>query len=304
MAGRSVAEQETRGVLSRVGFIGLGIMGRPMAHNLLRAGLDLVVHSRSRAPVDELVAAGALRAESPREVAGLAQTVVIMVPDTPDLNAVVDGGDGLLEAMHPPALVIDMSTVDPIETRAIAARFSERGIGYVDAPVSGGEKGAIEGKLSIMAGGSVDDFQRALPILEILGATIVHVGEVGAGQVTKAANQLVVGVTIEAVAEALALADAAGVDPVKVREALLGGFAASRILEVHGQRMLEGTYKPGFRSRLHLKDARIASQTARHLGVSTPALDVAEAQLASLTTTGRGDLDHAALYLLVKERPD
>ncbi len=281
-----------------VGFIGLGIMGRPMAHNLLRAGHRLVVHSRSRPPVDELVAAGALRAASPAEVAEAAATVITMLPDTPDLESVVEGPDGLLAHVHAGDLVVDMSTVDPLATRRIGAAFGERGAGYVDGPVSGGEKGAIEGTLSIMAGGSEADFERARPLFEVLGGTIVHVGPIGAGQVTKAANQLVVGVTIEAVAEALALAAAAGVDAVKVRQALLGGFAASRVLEVHGQRMLDGAFAPGFRARLHLKDARIIEHTAAELGVPTPALAVALDGFRALADSGRGELDHSALYLL------
>ena len=283
-----------------IGFIGLGIMGRPMARNLLAAGHALVVHSRSPGPVDELVAAGAERATSPREVASRARTVITMLPDTPDLEAVLGGPEGLLEALGSEHLLIDMSTVDPIATRRLGGEVRDRGAGYVDAPVSGGQKGAEDATLSIMIGGSDADVARAMPLFEVLGRTIVHVGELGAGQVTKAANQLVVGVTIEAVAEALALAEAAGVDASKVREALLGGFAASRILEVHGQRMLDRSFQPGFRARLHLKDARIIERTAAELGVPTPALAVALEGFRRLVELDRGDLDHSALALLAR----
>ena len=289
---------------STVGFIGLGIMGRPMALNLLRAGRQLLVHSRSQSPVDAVVGSGARRAQSPAEVARGASIVITMLPDTPDLEMVVYGSEGVLAGCQPGDLLVDMSTVDPLATRQIAADFDARGVGYVDAPVSGGERGAIEGTLSIMAGGSDEDLRRAQPLFDVLGSRTVYVGGVGAGQIAKAANQIVVGVTIEAVAEALALAAAAGVDPAKVRQALLGGFAASRVLEVHGQRMLEGAFSPGFRARLHLKDARIASDVAGQLGLSTPALRVMKEELARLVANGQGDLDHSALYTLRPPRDD
>lgn len=294
---------ETMSTSSRetVGFIGLGIMGRPMAHNLLKAGHRLVAHSRSAGPVDELVAAGAERATSPADVAGRAGVVITMLPDTPELETVTRGPNGLLGSMPAGALLIDMSTVDPIATRRIGADFRAGGVGYVDAPVSGGERGAIVGTLSIMVGGDDADVARAMPIFAALGTTIVHIGDVGAGQLAKEANQLVVGVTIEAVGEALALAEAAGVDPAKVREALLGGFASSRILEVHGQRMLDRMFQPGFRARLHLKDARLIERTSAELGVPTPALDVALEGFQRLVDSDRGELDHSALFLLATE---
>jgi 2-hydroxy-3-oxopropionate reductase len=283
-----------------IGFIGLGIMGKPMARNLVNASFDVVVHSRSQGPVDELVAMGATRAANPAEVAIRSDLVITMLPDTPDLELVVEGPNGLLGAMRPGRLLIDMSTVSPIATRRLAAAVRGKGAGYVDAPVSGGQKGAEDATLSIMVGGSDRDVARAMPVLRALGKTIVHVGDVGAGQVAKAANQLVVGVTIEAVAEALALAEAAGVDAAKVREALLGGFAASKILEVHGQRMLDETFQPGFRARLHLKDAGIVQSMAGELGVGVPALDVVRERLGELVATGRGDLDHSALVVLTR----
>jgi 2-hydroxy-3-oxopropionate reductase len=300
MAGESISDSVLVPNCSRLGFIGLGIMGQPMARNLLRAGYSLVVYSRSPAPVDALVAEGAEQGSSPADVAARTDALVTMLPDTPDLELVVYGPDGLLGAGRPGLLVIDMSTVDPIASRLIGQELASLGMGFVDAPVSGGEQGAIRGTLSIMVGGSEHDVARAMPVFDVLGGKIVHVGEVGAGQVAKAANQLVVGATIEAVAEALALAAAAGVDPVKVREALLGGFAASRVLEVHGQRMLDRVFTPGFRARLHLKDARIAARTAAALNVSTPALQVALSGFERLAATGRGDLDHSALFLLVE----
>ena len=285
-----------------VGFIGLGIMGKPMALNLLRAGHPLVVHSRSAGPVDELVAAGATRAPSPSDVAAAAQLVVTMLPDTPDVEQVLLGGSGVASGVAVGALVIDMSTIDPIATRRFAETLAEKGVAFLDAPVSGGEKGAIEASLSIMVGGTDDAFERALPVFEALGKNIVHVGPSGAGQVAKACNQLVVAATIEAVAEALTLARAAGVDAAKVREALLGGFAGSKILEVHGQRMLDGDFKPGFRARLHRKDARIVLDTAHELGVPIPSFEVVAAALGRLVEEGSGDLDHSALFTLLEEQ--
>jgi 2-hydroxy-3-oxopropionate reductase len=282
---------------TRIGFIGLGIMGRPMARNLIAAGHPLAVHSRSPAPVDELVAIGARRCGTPAEVARASDVVITMLPDTPDVETVTGGPDGLLEAAPAGCLVIDMSTIDPIATRRIGAGYAERGVAFVDAPVSGGEQGAIDGALSIMVGGADPDVERARPIFEVLGRTVTHVGAVGAGQVAKAANQLVVGLTIQAVAEALALAEAAGVDPSRVRDALMGGFAASRVLEVHGRRMIDRDFRPGFRLRLHLKDARIIAHTAAELGVRSPAFDVVLGRLGRLADAGRGDLDHSALFL-------
>jgi 2-hydroxy-3-oxopropionate reductase len=282
----------------RIGFIGLGIMGKPMAINLRRAGYALVVHSRSPGPVEELVAEGAERRETPAAVVAVSDVVITVLPDTPDVEAVISGPGGVLESVRPGGLVIDMSTIDPSATRRLEAALAERQVAFIDAPVSGGQRGAIDGTLSIMVGGRPDAVARARPILDVLGATVTHVGDVGAGQVAKAANQLIVGLTIQAVAEALAMAEAAGVDPSKVREALLGGFAASRVLEVHGQRMLDRDFEPGFRSRLHLKDARIIARTAAEVGLGPLAFGVVVERLAELVETGRGELDHAALYLV------
>ena len=284
----------------RVGFIGLGIMGSPMARHLLEAGFPLTVHSRSPAPVDALVSDGAVRATSPSEVAGVSDVVITMLPDTPDVEHVMLGDDGVAVGAPAGTLVIDMSTIDPGPTRAIAEQLGKHGVEMLDAPVSGGERGAIDGTLSIMVGGPDGAFARAQPILQAMGKNIVHVGPSGAGQITKACNQLVVAATIEAVAEALVLAERSGVDPAKVREALLGGFAGSKILEVHGQRMLDRAFEPGFRARLHRKDARIVLDAARAAGSPIPAFQVVAAQLDRLVDEAdRGDLDHSALFTLL-----
>ena len=286
----------------RVGFIGLGIMGRPMARHLLEAGFPLLVHSRSPEPVDALVTAGAASARSPSDVAAASDVVITMLPDTPDVEHVLLGDDGVASTIAAGSLVIDMSTIDPGPTRRIAAVFEAQGVEMLDAPVSGGEKGAIDGTLSIMAGGSAEAFARAMPVFEAMGSNVVHVGSSGAGQITKACNQLVVAATIEAVAEALVLAEHAGVDPAKVRAALLGGFAGSKVLDVHGQRMLDRAFEPGFRARLHRKDARIVLEAAREAGSPIPSFEVVAAQLDRLVDdAGRGELDHSALFTLLDE---
>ncbi len=284
----------------RVGFIGLGIMGAPMARHLLAAGFPLTVHSRSPGPVDALVEAGAVRASSPAELARASDVIVTMLPDTPDVEHVMLGDDGVIAGAAAGSLVIDMSTIDPGPARAIAGQLATCDVEMLDAPVSGGERGAIDGTLSIMVGGSEGAFARAMPILETMGKNIVHVGPSGAGQVTKACNQLVVAATIEAVAEALVLAERSGVDAAKVREALLGGFAGSKILEVHGQRMLDRAFEPGFRARLHRKDARIVLDAAQAAGSPIPAFQVVAAQLDRLVDDADGgELDHSALFTLL-----
>jgi 2-hydroxy-3-oxopropionate reductase len=281
----------------RIGFIGLGIMGKPMAKNLLAAGFDLTVHSRSPGPVDELVDAGVARASGPAEVAAASDVTITMLPDTSDVEEVLTGPGGVLEGAAPGSIVIDMSSIDPAPTRTMAKTFAARDVAMLDAPVSGGERGAIDGTLSIMVGGGDAAVQRAMPLFEALGKTIVHVGPSGAGQVTKACNQLVVAATIEAVAEALLLAERSGVDPAKVREALLGGFAGSKILEVHGQRMLDRTFDPGFRIRLHRKDARIVEEAAAATGTPIPSFAVVADQLQRAVDGGNGELDHSALFV-------
>jgi 2-hydroxy-3-oxopropionate reductase len=283
----------------RVGFIGLGIMGKPMAGHLLAAGYPLTVHSRSAPPVNELVAAGVARAGSPAEVARSSDVVITMLPDTPDVELVLFGDDGVTSGIEAGSLVIDMSSIDPIPTRQFAELLAVQGASMLDAPVSGGEKGAIDAALSIMVGGNEHDVARAMPLLQAMGKNIVHVGPSGAGQIAKACNQLVVAATIEAVAEALVLAERAGVDPAKVREALLGGFAASKILEVHGQRMLDRNFTPGFRARLHRKDARIVLDAAKGVDAPVPAFEVVAKQLDALVDGGEGELDHSGLFTLL-----
>jgi 2-hydroxy-3-oxopropionate reductase len=288
--------------VERVGFIGLGIMGTPMAHHLLDAGFPLVVHSRSPGPVDALVAAGAASADSPAALAAASDVVITILPATPDVEHVLLGDDGVASTIAAGSLVVDMSSIDPGPTRRMAAVFAAQGVEMLDAPVSGGEKGAIEGALSIMVGGAAEAFARATPVFAAMGTNVIHVGPSGAGQITKACNQLVVAATIEAVAEALVLAERAGVDPAKVRAALLGGLAGSKILDVHGQRMLDRAFEPGFRARLHRKDARIVLDAAREAGSPIPSFEVVAAQLDRLVDeAGRGELDHSALFTLLDE---
>ncbi|MCS6963822.1 MAG: 2-hydroxy-3-oxopropionate reductase [Thermoflexus sp.] len=292
---------ERRPRMERIGFIGLGVMGKPMARNLMRAGYPLVVYNRSRPPMEELAAEGAETANSPREVAERSTVVITMLPDTPDVEQVLAGPDGVFAGGRPGLIVIDMSTIDPVTAQRLAAQAAERGITMLDAPVSGGEIGAIQGTLSIMVGGDAAAFERCLPIFQAMGRNIVHMGGPGAGQVTKAANQVVVALTIAAVSEALALAAKAGVDPAKVRAALLGGFASSRVLEVHGQRILERNFRPGFRIRLHHKDLRIALGLGRAVGASLPLTALIHEWLGALVARGQGELDHSALVTLFEE---
>jgi 3-hydroxyisobutyrate dehydrogenase-like beta-hydroxyacid dehydrogenase len=283
-----------------VGFVGLGLMGRPMVRNLMRAGATVVGHNRSRPPVDELAAEGMLPAASPREVGERTAVVVLMASDTPAVEAILLGPAGLVEGMRPGGLVIDMGTTAVGPTRRLAAAVRAKGGAYVDAPVSGGTIGAEKGTLTIMAGGAEAAVARALPILEVLGSRVTHVGDVGAGQVAKAANQVIVGLTIGAVAEALTLARRAGVDPARVREALKGGFADSRILEVHGQRMVSGDFRPGGKCVTQRKDLQQALELAAELGLELPATRLTRDLYDRLIADGLGDLDHSALVKVLK----
>ena len=284
----------------RIGFIGLGIMGKPMATRLVRAGFPVVVHNRSPEAVEELAAEGAESASSPREIAERSDVVVTMLPDSPDVEAVVLGEDGVIAGAREGMLLVDMSTIAPATARQVHAALAERGVEAVDAPVSGGEPAAVDGQLSIMAGGSEAAVERAEPIFAELGKATTHIGAPGAGQVAKAANQVVVALTIQAVAEALTLASKAGVDPARVREALLGGFAQSKILEAHGERMLEGRFDPGFRIELHRKDLAIALQSAREEGVPLLATAQVAELFNALIAQGSGTLDHSALVTLYR----
>ena len=282
-----------------VGFIGLGLMGRPMAMNLHAAGARVVIHNRSRAVVDALAAEGLSPALSPREVAERAPVVIVMATDTPAVERIAGAGDGIANGIEPDGLVIDMGTTAVEATRALAKTIEARGAHYVDAPVSGGEIGAKAGTLTIMAGGSEAAVARAMPYFEVMGASTTRVGEVGAGQIAKAANQVIVGLTIGAVAEALALAKRAGADPAKVREALQGGFAASRILEVHGQRMIDGAFTPGGKATTQRKDLQQALDLASSIGLELPATTLTRNLYDRLIAGGGGDLDHSGLYTVI-----
>jgi len=286
--------------MSVIGFIGLGIMGKPMARNLLKTGHSLIVHNRSRAAVDELAREGAAPAANSREVAARSEVVITMLPDSPDVELVYTGEQGIFSGLKASTLLIDMSSISPVVARRLAAEAEKRGCDMVDAPVSGGEAGAIGATLSIMIGGKSAAVERAMPLFQALGKNIVHVGEAGAGQVTKAANQMVVGTTIAIVGEALVLAKKAGVDPAKVRQALLGGFAQSKILEAHGQKMLDRNFKPGFRIRLHEKDMKIAVATGSEYGVPLMVTGVVGQMMTAMKGMGDGDLDHAGLVRLVE----
>jgi len=284
-----------------VGFIGLGLMGRPMAKNLLKAGFPVVAHSRSQGPVDDVVGAGAERAASPADVAKKATRIITMVPDSPDVALVLEGANGVFSAIQRGTIVIDMSTISPAVARRLAAKAKTLGAAMLDAPVSGGEIGAINASLSIMVGGDADAFATVKPILDAMGnpERVVRIGESGAGQTCKVCNQMVIGGALAAVSEAFALARKAGVDPALVRQALLGGFAASRVLEVHGERILNSNYKPGFRANLYAKDLRIAANTLAEFStpapVSTAVHQLVEAQIAA----GEGEDDYSAMGRVV-----
>jgi len=279
----------------KIGFVGLGLMGKPMARNLAKAGADMIVHNRSSAAIDELVREGMTSGGSPAGTAQQADVIIMMLPDTPSVEKVLLGDKGILEGLKPGSLVIDMGTTKVPMTRALAKAVEDRKCDYVDAPVSGGTIGAENGALTIMAGGSKDAFARAEPILGELGVRITHIGDVGTGQVAKAANQVIVGLNIGAVAEALTLAKHAGADPAKVREALKGGFADSRILEVHGQRMIDDTFEPGARATVQRKDMDQALELAAELGIELPATLLSRSLYDWLIENGGADLDHAAL---------
>ena len=285
----------------RVGFIGLGIMGRPMAGHLVRAGYEVTVWNRTRSKAADLLRDGAHWAASPKEVAARSAVTIVMVADTPDVVQVILGPDGVLQGVRPGAIVVDMSTISPVATREIARQLAEKGTEMLDAPVSGGEKGAVEGILSIMVGGKPEVFERVLPIFQRLGRNIVHLGDQGAGQVTKACNQLVLSLTILGVAEALTLARKAGVDPAKVRAALLGGFAQSRVLEIHGQRMLDAQFEPGFRTRLYHKDMGIVMETGRVLGMPLLGAGLAAQLYQVAISQGLGEMDYSVLARVIAE---
>ncbi|HEY9081253.1 NAD(P)-dependent oxidoreductase [Magnetovibrio sp.] len=282
-----------------IGFIGVGLMGKPMARNLHKAGAKLIIYNRSQAVIEELAGEGMIPAASPADVVRQADTTILMLPDTDTVKAILEREDGVLGAVAPGKLIIDMGTTEATFTRAMAAHVEAAGGAYVDAPVSGGTIGAENATLSIMAGGSNDALERARPILEVMGSRVVHVGPVGAGQVAKAANQVIVGLTISAVGEALKLAERAGADPARVREALKGGFADSRILEVHGARMISGDFKPGGKCTTQRKDLDQALKLGREYGLDLPTTALVMGQYERVIEAGFGDLDHAALIKIL-----
>jgi 2-hydroxy-3-oxopropionate reductase len=286
-----------------IGFIGLGLMGKPMALNLLKKGFAVVAHSRSRGPVDEVVTAGGRAASSPAEVARSARQIVTMLPDGPDVALVLEGEHGVFGAMSRGTVIVDSSTIAPAIARRLAAVAAEKGAHLLDAPVSGGEIGAIAGTLTFMVGGDAGALETVRPALSAMGAPekIVHVGDSGAGQICKACNQIVLGGTMSVVAEAIALCRKAGVDPMKMRAALMGGFAQSRVLEVHGERMITANYKPGFKGKLFRKDFGIAMATLAELGVPAPASAVVSQLVQAQVAAGRGEEDYSALADVIFE---
>lgn len=288
----------------KIGFIGLGIMGQPMAINLRKAGYEVWVHARRPECMEPVVAAGATACASASEVAEHASVIFTMVSDTPDVEAVILGENGIIESINTGSVVVDMSTISPTSTRAIADLLETQGVEMLDAPVSGGEKGAIDGALSIMVGGKAEVFERVKPMFEVMGKNVVHIGDNGAGQVTKACNQVVIAQAISAIGEAYLLAESNGVDPRKVREALMGGFAGSRVLESHGERMLDGNFKPGFKAKLHQKDMRIVMQTAEEMGIALPGAAGVTQLLNTAVGQGMGEDDSISIFRLQQKLSD
>ncbi len=286
---------------TRIGFIGLGIMGKPMAKNLLKAGFPLVVHNRSRAKVDELVKEGATAATSPKEVASGVDVIITMLPNSPDVELVALGASGIKEGAKRGQLFIDMSTINPIVSQKIAKDLGTVGVAMVDAPVSGGEKGAIDAALSIMAGGEAQDFERALPIFNALGKTITHMGPLGAGGFTKLANQIIVAINLTAIGEALVFGTKAGVDPQKMIRALSGGLAGSKCLDQKSEKILTGDFAPGFKIDLHAKDLSLIQDAARSVGVPIPTAAFVEQIFAALRVRGRGGLDHSGVITFFED---
>jgi 2-hydroxy-3-oxopropionate reductase len=285
----------------RVGFIGLGIMGKPMARNLMDAGYELTVYNRSPEKAEELGEGGATVATSPKEVAQQSDITITMLPDSPDVRNVVAGEEGVLEGIREGALLVDMSTISPVVTEELAEAVREKGASMLDAPVSGGDVGAIEGTLSIMVGGEEADFERAKPLFDAMGKTVTYVGPTGAGQVTKAANQVVVALTIEAVSEALVLGSAGGVAPEKILDVLSGGLAGNKVVEVKREKFISREFEPGGKVEFHHKDLGIALAAAREYGVVLPVTAIVDQLFEVLVAKGRGGWDHSALLSLVED---
>ena len=279
----------------KIGFVGLGIMGKPQALNLIKGGYQVAVYARRAESMQPLKEAGAISCTSPQEVAAQCDVVITMVADTPDVEQVIFGDNGIALGAKSGAVVIDMSTISPVATKSMAKRLAAKGVDMIDAPVSGGEVGAVNATLTIMCGGKQAVFDKVKPILACMGKTITLVGDSGAGQVAKACNQIVVGVSIEAVSEALTLARSMGVDPAKVREALMGGFAGSKIMEIHGKRIIDNDFKPGFKVKLHQKDMRIVLDAAHEIGLNLPGAALFAQHLNALMGSGDGELDSSAI---------
>ena len=284
-----------------IGFIGLGIMGRPMARNLLKAGYPLVVHSRSRGPVDEIARAGAKIGSSPRDVAAQSDVLITMLPNSPDVELVALGRDGIIEGARPGLLFVDMSTISPIVSKKVGEALAAKSVKMLDAPVSGGEKGAIDGALSIMVGGDKAVFDAVLPIFQAMGKTITHLGPLGFGGFTKLANQIIVAVNLTALAEALTLAKKAGLDRDLTLTALAGGLAGSKCLDQKKPNYLADTYNPGFKIDLHFKDLGLIMESARALGVPLPTTAVVQELFSALRVKGRGGLDHSGVITLLED---
>ena len=284
----------------KVGFIGLGLMGKPMARNLLKAGYELTVHNRSRAAVEELAREGATAADSPKEVAAASGITITMLPGPGEVREIVAGEGGALEGASEGSLLVDMSTSSPLLARELDFLAREKGVGSLDAPVSGGDVGAQQGTLSIMAGGTEEYFSRAKPLFEAMGQTIIHVGQAGAGQTVKACNQIVVALTIEAVSEALVLGSKAGAEPEKILDVLSGGLASNKVMEVKREKFLSHDFTPGGKVDSQHKDLGIALQTAREYGVALPLTAAVDQMYAALKARGGGNLDHSALITLLE----
>lgn len=286
--------------MKKIGFIGLGIMGKPMARNLMKKGYSLVVYNRSKGPIEELVNDGAKAALSPKEVAEKSEIIITMLPDSPEVAEVILGRNGLLEGARKGAIIIDMSSISPVITKKIYKEVSKKCVKMIDAPVSGGETGAIEGALAIMVGGEKKVFEDCLGIFKVLGKSIVHVGDIGAGGFVKLANQIIVALNMEAMSEALVLGVKAGVDPKLLYEAIKGGLAGSRVLDAKVPSILERRFKAGFKIRLHIKDLKNALNSAKELGVSLPLTSLVHEMFQALNREGKGEEDHSAIIKFIE----
>jgi 2-hydroxy-3-oxopropionate reductase len=287
--------------MTKIGFIGLGIMGKPMARNLMKAGFPLVVHNRSRGPVEELMKEGAEAAYSPKEVAQKAEVVITMLPDSPDVEKVILGENGVLEGARAGTILIDMSSISPIVSQRIAAEVAKKGVKMLDAPVSGGETGAINATLAIMVGGDQEVFDKCLDIFKAMGKSVVRVGNIGAGGFTKLANQIIAAINLEALGEAFVLGVKAGVDPNLIFQAIRGGLAGSNMMESRIPAIMERNFKPGFKLKLHLKDLNNALSAAKDLGVPLPITSLVQQMMLALTTRGLGEDDNGSLVKLLED---